>query len=48
MLGNKITSEMYERERFVKVAHDMGIDFNVVFSDEIVTTGDPYDTEVRQ
>jgi gamma-F420-2:alpha-L-glutamate ligase len=35
MLGNKITSEMYERERFIKVAHDMGIDFNVVFSDEI-------------
>ncbi len=29
MLGNKITSEMYERERFIKVAHDMGIDFNV-------------------
>ena len=35
MLGNKITSEMYERERFIAVAHDMGIDFNVVFSDEI-------------
>ena len=26
---------MYERERFIKVAHDMSIDFNVVFSDEI-------------
>ena len=35
MLGNKITSEMYEREQFVKVANNMGIDFDVVFSDEI-------------
>ncbi len=35
MLGNRLTSEMYERERFVEEADKYGIDFNLVFADEI-------------
>ena len=35
MLGNRLTTEMYERERFVEEADKYGIDFSVVFADEI-------------
>jgi RimK family alpha-L-glutamate ligase len=35
MLGNRLTTEMYERERFVEEAHKYDIDFNLVFADEI-------------
>ena len=35
MLGNRLTTEMYERERFVEEADKYGIDFNLVFADEI-------------
>jgi len=35
MLGNHLTTEMYERERFVEEADKYGIDFNLVFADEI-------------
>jgi len=35
MLGNRLTTEMYERERFVEEADKHGIDFSVVFADEI-------------
>ena len=35
MLGNGLTTEMYERERFVEEADKYGIDFNLVFADEI-------------
>ena len=35
MLGNRLTSEMYERERFVEEADKYGIDFSLVFADEI-------------
>jgi glutathione synthase/RimK-type ligase-like ATP-grasp enzyme len=35
MLGNRLTAEMYERERFVEEADKYGIDFNLVFADEI-------------
>ena len=35
MLGNRLTIEMYERERFIEEADKYGIDFNLVFADEI-------------
>jgi gamma-F420-2:alpha-L-glutamate ligase len=35
MLANRQTSQMYERDRFIKVAEDMGINFTVVFADEV-------------
>ena len=35
MLGNRLTKETYERERFIQEADKYGIDFSVVFSDEI-------------
>jgi len=35
MLGNRLTTEVYERERFVEEADKYGIDFNLVFADEI-------------
>jgi len=35
MLGNRFTTETYERERFVEEATKYGIDFNLVFADEI-------------
>jgi len=35
MLGNRLTTEMYERERFVEEADKYGIDFSLVFADEI-------------
>ena len=35
MLGNRLTTEMYERERFIKEAEKSGIDFTVAFADEI-------------
>ena len=35
MLGNRVTTELYERERFVEEAEKEGIDFSVVFADEI-------------
>jgi len=35
MLGNRLTAEMYERERFIEEADKYGIDFSVVFADEI-------------
>jgi len=35
MLGNRLTTEMYERERFIEEADKYGIDFSVVFADEI-------------
>ena len=35
MLGNRITTETYERQRFIEEADKYGIDFTVVFADEI-------------
>jgi hypothetical protein len=35
MLGNRLTTEMYERERFIEEADKYGIDFKLVFADEI-------------
>jgi gamma-F420-2:alpha-L-glutamate ligase len=35
MLGKRLTTEMYERERFIEEADKYGIDFNLVFADEI-------------
>ncbi|AMO43145.1 hypothetical protein R1080702_136 [Cyanophage S-RIM32] len=35
MLGNRLTTEMYERERFIEEADKYGIDFTVAFADEI-------------
>jgi len=35
MLGNRLTMEMYERERFIEESAKYGIDFNLVFADEI-------------
>ena len=35
MLGNRLTTEMYERERFIEEADKYGIDFNLVHADEI-------------
>ena len=35
MLGNRFTTEIYERERFIEEADRQGIDFSVVFADEI-------------
>jgi len=35
MLGNRLTTELYERERFVEEAEKQGIDFSVVFADEL-------------
>ena len=35
MLGNRFTTEMYERERFIEEADKYGIDFSLVFADEI-------------
>ena len=35
MLGNRLTTEMYERERFIEESAKYGIDFSVVFADEI-------------
>jgi len=35
MLANRLSSQMYERDRFIKVAKDMDINFTVVFADEV-------------
>jgi RimK family alpha-L-glutamate ligase len=35
MLGNRLTTELYERERFIEESAIYGIDFSVVFADEI-------------
>ena len=35
MLANRLTSEMYERERFIEEAEKQEIDFSVVFADEL-------------
>jgi len=35
MLGNRLTTEMYERERFIDEADKYGIDFSLVHADEI-------------
>ena len=35
MLGNRLTTEMYERQRFIEEAEKQNIDFTVVFADEI-------------
>jgi len=35
MLGNRLTTEVYERERFIEEADKYGIDFSLVFADEI-------------
>ena len=35
MLGNRLTTEMYERNRFIEEADKYGIDFSLVFADEI-------------
>jgi len=35
MLGNRLTTEMYERQRFIEEAEKQNIDFSVVFADEI-------------
>jgi len=35
MLGNRLTTEMYERERFIEEAAIYDIDFSLVFADEI-------------
>lgn len=35
MLGNRLTTEIYERERFIEESAKYGIDFSVVFADEI-------------
>ena len=35
MLGNRITTELYERQRFIEEADKYGIDFSLVFADEI-------------
>jgi gamma-F420-2:alpha-L-glutamate ligase len=35
MLGNRLTTELYERERFNEEAEKSGIDFTVAFADEI-------------
>ena len=35
MLGNRITKEIYERERFLEESAKYNIDFNIVFADEI-------------
>jgi len=35
MLGNRLTTEMHERNRFIEEADKYGIDFSVVFADEI-------------
>lgn len=35
ILANRRTKETYEQTRFLKVAHDMNIDFSVVYADEI-------------
>jgi len=35
MLGNRLTTEVYERQRFIEEAEKQNIDFSVVFADEI-------------
>ena len=35
MLGNRLTTEMYERKRFIEEADKQGVDLSVVFADEI-------------
>lgn len=35
MLGNRLTTEMYERDRFIEEADKLGIDFRLVFADEV-------------
>ena len=35
MLGNRLTKETYERDRFLEEADEFGIDFSLVFADEI-------------
>lgn len=35
MLANRLTTEIYERDRFVEEASKLNIDFSVVFADEI-------------
>lgn len=35
MLGNRLTTETYERDRFIEEAQKYGIDFSLVFADEL-------------
>lgn len=35
MLANRLTSETYERDRFIEEADKQGIDFSLVFADEV-------------
>ena len=35
MLGNRLTTELYERERFIEEAEKQGVDFSLVFADEL-------------
>jgi RimK family alpha-L-glutamate ligase len=35
MLGNRLTTELYERERFIEEAEKQGIDFSLVYADEL-------------
>jgi RimK family alpha-L-glutamate ligase len=35
MLGNRLTTEIYERERFIQESEKQGIDLSLVFADEI-------------
>jgi gamma-F420-2:alpha-L-glutamate ligase len=35
MLGNRLSTELYERERFIEEASKDNIDFSLVFADEI-------------
>lgn len=44
MLGNRLTTEMHERNRFIEEADKYGIDFSVVFADKIDDDKANYDT----
>jgi len=35
MLGNRLTTEMYERQRFIEEAEKQSVDFSVVYADEL-------------
>ncbi len=35
MLGNRKTTEVYERDRFLEEADELGIDFKIVYADEL-------------
>ena len=35
MLGNRLTTEMYERQRFIEEAEKQNVDFSVVYADEL-------------